>query len=546
MDFGTGLLLPFALGAVMLVLAYWTSRQPWVIERVSDLSAQIRNLKHRRSGARPGLWSAGASARITEKEDAAKPRILFCLAHPGFLRNFAQTVEQLACDAHVQLHFSKRHRTIALEDYKLKLDGASPIECTFQLNNEENEPSDAEVIRLLRDIIAYSRPEYREAKDIYQRFRSLQKGGPELRRIIGVLQDMIQMLPTRAKREVELWLRQREACIAPRADAAELMFKFSPDLVVVSPYVNFGSREVDVVKAARVRGIPTVLAVASWDNLTNKGVIQVPTDYVAVWNSHMAKEAVSLHDVARERIWITGSPVFDPWFERRPSQNRIAFCRKVGLDPARPILVYVCSSESIAGPDEHAIIVQWMSAIGRATDENTRTANILVRPHPMNLERWRERLFAEEAGRQIGHLERAIVWPIAPKHPTTEEGRAEFYDTLYYADAIVGLNTSAMIESAILRKPVLTFRGHLAESSQTGNQHFKYLTGSGLVIEASDLDSHIDQLASVLANPEPQAIRCDAFVADFVRPLGTTVGASATLARHLLGLVKVTPSGHTQ
>lgn len=164
----------------------------------------------------------------------------------------------------------------------------------------------------------------------------------------------------------------------------------------------------------------------------------------------------------------------------------------------------------------------------------------------MNLDRWRERLSLANELRRTGHLGQAIVWPTAPKHPTTEEGRAEFYDTLYYADAIVGLNTSAMIEAAILRKPVLTFRGHLAEDTQTGNQHFKYLAGSGLVVDANDLGSHVNQLASVLANPQPQAIRCDAFVADFVRPLGSTVSASAMLARHLLELVKVTPAGHMQ
>jgi hypothetical protein len=353
-------------------------------------------------------------------------------------------------------------------------------------------------------------------------------------------------LSAEAKQDVAVWLEGWENEIAPRKYAVELVDRTDPDVVVVSPYVNFGSREVDFVKAARARGIPTVLAVASWDNLTNKGVAKVQPDYVSVWNRHMAREAMELHGVRSERIWITGSPVFDSWFGRQPSRDRATLCDALGFDPRFPILAYMCSSESIAGPHEDVIVRQWTSAIGRAEQDRLRGANMLVRPHPMNLERWRERVAASMEHAQSGRPGRAIVWPRKPKHPTTEEGRADFYDTLFHADAIVGLNTSAMIEAAILRKPILTFRGHSAETTQTGNQHFKYLTDNGLVIAADNLDSHVAQLASVLADPEQYRGRCDAFVADFIRPLGITTNASAVLARHLLEAAKVTPSrtGH--
>src|SRR5262245_5091273 len=52
------------------------------------------------------------------------------------------------------------------------------------------------------------------------------------------------------------------------------------------------------------------------------------------------------------------------------------------------------------------------------------------------------------------------VMPIRDTTPVSEQGRADFFDTLYYSDVVVGLNTSTMIEAAILRKPVLTFTGH--------------------------------------------------------------------------------------
>ena len=45
----------------------------------------------------------------------------------------------------------------------------------------------------------------------------------------------------------------------------------APDVMLVSPLVDCGSDQVDVIKAARACGVRTAVCVASWDNLTNKG-----------------------------------------------------------------------------------------------------------------------------------------------------------------------------------------------------------------------------------------------------------------------------------
>ena len=47
-----------------------------------------------------------------------------------------------------------------------------------------------------------------------------------------------------------------------------------PDVLLVTPLVDIGSDQVDYVKAAQRLGIRSALPVLSWDNLTNKGLIQ--------------------------------------------------------------------------------------------------------------------------------------------------------------------------------------------------------------------------------------------------------------------------------
>jgi hypothetical protein len=308
-----------------------------------------------------------------------------------------------------------------------------------------------------------------------------------------------------------------------------------PACVVVSPLVNFASREVDVVKAAKRLGIPTLLAAASWDNLTNKGRIQIQPDRIAVWNEAMRREAVELHGAVPDRVHITGAPVFDRWFDAAPTVDRAAFCRRLGFDPARPIIVYLCSSFSIAGT-ERGITRHWLHTI--AAHPALRDAQVLVRPHPMALNGW-TKVVAGAGDDGVAHWHGAVLWPLRPTHPTTPATRAEFFDSLYHADAIVGLNTSAMIEAAILRKPVLTFLEHAKRESQTGNLHFRHLESGGFLSVASTLAEHAEQLAAALERPPSTADACDRFVADFVRPLGRARRAADELVRLILAELKL-------
>ena len=65
--------------------------------------------------------------------------------------------------------------------------------------------------------------------------------------------------------------------------------------------------------------MPCALMVASWDNLTCKGAIQVTPDLVTVWNAFQHREAEAMHGVPRERIVVTGAQLYDQWFAMRPA-----------------------------------------------------------------------------------------------------------------------------------------------------------------------------------------------------------------------------------
>jgi hypothetical protein len=90
---------------------------------------------------------------------------------------------------------------------------------------------------------------------------------------------------------------------------------------------------------------------------------------------------------------------------------------------------------------------------------------------------------------------------------------------------VVGINTSAFIEAAILGRPVYTLMIPETADNQTGTVHFSYLlnTGGGVLEVARNFDEHIRQLDHALNQPQ-QGIK--PFVREFVRPHGLDVSAA--------------------
>jgi hypothetical protein len=144
-----------------------------------------------------------------------------------------------------------------------------------------------------------------------------------------------------------------------------------------------------------------------------------------------------------------------------------------------------------------------------------RDAAVLVRPHPQRAEEWRAVDLSGMAG--------VTVWSGSA---AGEDGRADYFDSLYHAAAVVGLNTSAFLEGAIVRRPVHTILLPEFQENQEGTLHFHYLfkVGGGVLQAARSFDEHHAQLAASLQNPPEGA--ADAFVREFIRPRGLDAAAT--------------------
>jgi hypothetical protein len=313
-----------------------------------------------------------------------------------------------------------------------------------------------------------------------------------------------------------------EAALPPDKYFEMFIRYHEPDLVLVTPLVDFGSYQTDYVKAAHRLGIPVGFLPFSWDNLTNRGLIRVQPDRVLVWNEIQKREAVELHGVSPERVIVVGAARFDEFFELQPSTSREEFCAAVGVDPSRPLLLYGCSSPFIA-PREVEFVRQWIAEIRRSSDPRLADASVLVRPHPVHTEQWENVSFAD--------MPNVAIWRL----PTSMNADQGLLDSLHHSAALVGLNTSAMLEASIAETPVCTVLAPEFSGGQEQTLHFRYLRqeNGGPLVVARSFDEHRGQLSAILQDPSEAKHRAKKFVTRFIRPQGRTKRVDRLMVREL-------------
>ncbi len=445
-----------------------------------------------------------------------------------YLRNFEPVVRALAERGHdIFITTSVYDRKVPdeLRDLAERL-AAEQANVRFGLTHERADMwgTLARWLRRTRNALRYRRPEYADAPALAE--RAILRLDPVTRRIVT-------LPPFRAKglnHAVTWLLTQCDRAIPPdRTIVAELR-ETRPDALVVSPMVDLQSEQVDWVRAARALNVPSCLLVASWDNLTNKGLIQARPDRVVVWNRFQKDEAVKMHGIPAESVLLTGAQLYDHWFERQPSRDYASFCADFGFDPGRPTLLY-CGSSVFIARNEAEFVERWLDKVRACDEPPVREANILIRPHPMHQVPF-ERL-------DLTDYPRVAIHPRKGGMPVLESSKADYYDALHHCSAVIGINTSALIEAAILGKRSFTVADPAYRRTQEGTLHFRYLIEGGILRRAPDFEAHIRQLGAELASGGEGREEVRRFVEDFLRPHGLDKPATPILTATLEALAQV-------
>ncbi|MCX6553199.1 MAG: hypothetical protein NTY02_19720, partial [Acidobacteria bacterium] len=332
-------------------------------------------------------------------------KILFVMETPEYLRFFDSTFSYLLDHGHalvLAVTEDKQKKPVRLERFEeghpsLTIAGVAP----------PHEGIWGEIAKGLRGTVDYVRflhPDYRHAPALRNRMK---------RKVLPVAFQPLGLVTSWPEPVVASALRFLSACetaVPVSPGIRDFVAGHQPDAVWVTPLVDAASAEVDFVKAARSLGIPAGVCVASWDNLTNKGLLRTQLDRVTVWNERQRDEAVRYHGIAADKVVATGAQPFDRWFERGPSTDRQSFCRMVGLPADRPFIVFTGSSGFISeGQAEVAFVRRWLAALRGAPDSRIAHLGVVVRPHPYNGAAWE--------GQDLSGFGPTTVWPRGRYNP---------------------------------------------------------------------------------------------------------------------------------
>jgi hypothetical protein len=431
------------------------------------------------------------------------------MSNPAYVRNFESLLRALVARGHAV--------TVLFEGRKAG-DGAG-LALTAELCAEYPGLSYELVPEWPLRIRGNSSKALRIGQDYLRYFEPPYEGGDRLRsragaflpsRLESALASGLRRWP-RSRRRLGSTARRLDRWLGDDPRVRRELERRRPSGLLVTPLVHFGSRQNSWVRAARGLGIPTMLCVHGWDNLTNKGLMHGLPDRVAVWNEAQRRQAIQMHGAEAQSVVITGAWPYDHWFGRRVSRSRAELCSQLGFGGERAIILYACSSRFIA-ERERAAVAEWLRALRSAPDPHLATANVIVRPHPLNADEWLDPSLEQASG--------VAIFPPGGADPVDDSSRADYFDSISHADAVVGVNTSALIESAILDRPAFAFPAPAFRSSQEELPHFRHLVGEhGMLKVSASMAEHVAQLSRTLADAEADAPARRRFVETFIRPL---------------------------
>ncbi len=226
-------------------------------------------------------------------------------------------------------------------------------------------------------------------------------------------------------------LRRLELRIAPSPAVAKLFDTYKPDLVCSTVLLD-EPIDVPVMREARRRGVPTAGMVRSWDNLTTYGLLRVPPDRFFAYNEFMRERAVALHDLPARTVEVVGTPAFDADAHPERALNREEYCKRLGIDPAKRIILYAAVGDYIFRHEgEVADVFEKLIEEGKLPEDCV----VVFRAHPAF----------------TSPLER-----IAGMRHVVPESTPEPVSSLCHAAVVVTAGSTMMLEAALFDKPVIT------------------------------------------------------------------------------------------
>jgi hypothetical protein len=224
-----------------------------------------------------------------------------------------------------------------------------------------------------------------------------------------------------------------------------LIAREQPDVAVFSRL--FFCDEIPLMRAAVQAGVPTVGAVASWDNLTTKGPLLPRLDRLLVWNELLKDEAIRYHAYGPEEVLVTGAPHHDIAFAGGSQfADRASFFERLGLDPRKKLITYA-GEDPVIAPDAPSYVEEIAAVVRR--NGLSMPCQLLVRPHPQ------DDLARYERIRRLPDVIFDLPGKPSDKYwmDMTRRDLLHLCETLIHSDVVVNVTSTIVVDAAFFDTP---------------------------------------------------------------------------------------------
>ena len=298
-----------------------------------------------------------------------------------------------------------------------------------------------------------------ETFDLRRRMRRDETG-----RYIAAAMDWLvnRLVARRAVRRIVRWLDYH---IVRQSFLRPLFERHQPSAVFLAHL--FDDLEVAILREALRRGIPSVGFINSWDKLTARAILRLLPGRLAVFNDIVRHEAEELADMPAEKIFVGGMPHYDCYVTHQPSR-RESFCRALGADPSKRLVVYAPNGKYSAKADGVMIDFLHSAIAGGAI----RYAELLGRFQPNHVV---DRAEIEKRPWLIYDIpgirfspERGIDWDMGPADTQ------RLIDTLTHAAVLICYTSSLSVDAAACGKPVININFELEPIQKLSSSPIQY------------------------------------------------------------------------
>ena len=289
-------------------------------------------------------------------------------------------------------------------------------------------------------------------------------------------------------RQVRALVRMIDYYVSPKGFFASLLDRYKPDLIFSTDPQN--DNDISLMQDARMRGIPLIGMVRSWDNTTQR-VFRIFPDRLLVGSRTAADECLAIHGYPKEKLVFTGQPHYDRYLNA-PITPREKFFTEFSLDPAKPFILYAPVGDVtliMKENDMDQYVMEILGSIGMQIlvrfppDEQVRLVQFNQPPH-MVIHR-------------PGHVFKNGQFT---DREIRKEDDDSLIDEIFYSSLVITGPTSISLDAAYMDKPVIAVdcypsKRHFFEKVyQYSYSHLKKLLHTGGIHYAQTKEDLLRQI----------------------------------------------------